>query len=51
MPHITVRLLAGRSDEQKREFTEHVRSAAVEILKARPEKVKVEFEDVPPAPA
>jgi|GEM_PF-2763405 len=48
MPTITVRLLAGRTEEQKRDFTDRVREAAVETLGARAEKVKVEFHDEEP---
>jgi len=48
MPTITVRLLAGRTAEQKKEFTDRVRQLAIEVLAARPEVVRVEFEDVQP---
>jgi 4-oxalocrotonate tautomerase len=43
---ITVRLLRGRSIEQKREFATLVTAEAARILKCTPEAVDVVFEDV-----
>jgi 4-oxalocrotonate tautomerase len=41
MPNITVELLSGRTMDQKREFVAAVTDAAVEILKARRESVRI----------
>jgi 4-oxalocrotonate tautomerase family enzyme len=47
MPTISVRLLAGRSDEQKEDFVREVTDAAVRVLRADVSAVRVEFIDVP----
>jgi 4-oxalocrotonate tautomerase len=46
MPNITVELLSGRTLDQRREFAEAVTSAAVEILKARREAVRIRFDEI-----
>ena len=50
MPTITVRLLSGRTEEQKARFTALVRDAAVEVLGARAGAVRVEYQEDAPAP-
>jgi len=45
MPTINVRLLKGRSIEQKREFVEVVTREAARILKCAPDVVDILFED------
>lgn len=45
MPNITIEMLAGRSVEQRRKFAEAVTSAAAEILKVRPESVRIRFDE------
>lgn len=46
MPNITVELLSGRSMDQRREFVEAVTDAAVDILKARREAVRIRFDEI-----
>jgi 4-oxalocrotonate tautomerase len=46
MPTISVRLLKGRSIDQKREFVEVVTREAARILKCGPDAVEIVFEDV-----
>lgn len=45
MPNITVEMLAGRSVEQRRKFAEVVTAAAVEVLKVRPESVRIRYDE------
>lgn len=46
MPNITVELLSGRSLDQRREFAQAVTTAAVDILKARREAVRIRFDEI-----
>jgi 4-oxalocrotonate tautomerase len=46
MPTINVRLLKGRSIEQKREFVEVVTGEAARILKCSPDVIDIIFEDI-----
>ncbi|SNT48685.1 4-oxalocrotonate tautomerase [Asanoa hainanensis] len=48
MPNITVELLAGRSVEQRRAFAQAVTAHAVEILGARPQDVRMVFNEITP---
>ncbi len=46
MPTINVRLLKGRSIDQKREFVEVVTREAARILKCAPEVGDIVFDDI-----
>lgn len=46
MPNITVELLSGRSLEQRREFVRAVTDAAVRILGAKVESVRIRFDEI-----
>lgn len=46
MPNITVELLGGRTLDQRRQFAQAVTAAAVEILKARPQDVRIRFDEL-----
>lgn len=46
MPNITVELLSGRTMDQRREFAAAVTDAAVEILKARREAIRILFVEI-----
>jgi 4-oxalocrotonate tautomerase len=46
MPNITVELLSGRTLDQRREFARAVTQAAIDILKARPEAVRIRFDEI-----
>lgn len=46
MPTINVRLLKGRSIEQKRGFVEVVTGEAARILKCSPDVIDIVFEDI-----
>ena len=46
MPTINVRLLKGRSIEQKREFVEVVTGEAARILKCSPDVIDIIFEAI-----
>ncbi|GAA0434757.1 hypothetical protein GCM10010112_27440 [Actinoplanes lobatus] len=48
MPNITVELLAGRSLEQRKAFARAVTEHAVEILGARPQDVRMVFNEISP---
>jgi 4-oxalocrotonate tautomerase len=47
MPVITIRLLEGRTQEQKRELTKVISEAVSQIAKTPLDGVHVIFEDVP----
>ncbi|MBU9714886.1 2-hydroxymuconate tautomerase [Evansella tamaricis] len=49
MPIVTVKMLEGRSDEQKRQLVEKVTDAVSETTKAPKEKVAVIIEEMSPA--
>jgi 4-oxalocrotonate tautomerase len=46
MPTINVRLLKGRSIDQKREFVEGVTREAARILRCAPTVIDIVFEDI-----
>lgn len=46
MPNITVELLSGRTLDQRREFARAVTDAAINILKAKPEMVRIQFDEI-----
>ncbi|GAT66886.1 4-oxalocrotonate tautomerase [Planomonospora sphaerica] len=46
MPNITVELLSGRTLDQRREFAAAVTEAAVDVLKARREAVRILFTEI-----
>lgn len=46
MPNVTVEILHGRTMEQRREFVKVVTAAVVDILKARPENVRIHFVEI-----
>ena len=46
MPNITVELLSGRSLDQRREFAAAVTTAAIDILGARRESVRIRFDEI-----
>lgn len=46
MPNITVELLSGRELDQRRRFAAAVTDAAVEILNARRESVRIRFDEI-----
>ena len=47
MPYVTVKMLEGRTDEQKRELCEKVTEVVAETVNAPKEKVVVFIEDMP----
>ncbi len=47
MPHIDVKMLEGRSLDQKRDFVAAVTAAAVDILKISPESVTIAIQEYP----
>ncbi|MGC5011576.1 tautomerase family protein [Streptosporangium sp. DT93] len=46
MPNISVELLSGRTLDQRREFAAALTEAAVDILKARRESVRILFTEI-----
>ncbi|MED3881356.1 2-hydroxymuconate tautomerase [Priestia megaterium] len=46
MPVVTVKMLEGRTDEQKRALVEKVTDAVVETTGAAPEKVSIIIEEM-----
>lgn len=48
MPNIRVELLAGRSLDQRRDFAQEVTRAAVDVLGARAQDVRILFEEISP---
>jgi 4-oxalocrotonate tautomerase len=46
MPNITVELLSGRSVDQRRAFVEAVTEAAVNVLEARRQDVRIRFDEI-----
>ena len=46
MPNITVELLSGRTVDQRREFVQAVTEAAVTVLKARRQDVRIVFDEI-----
>ncbi len=48
MPHVTVQLYAGRSDQDKARLAEAVTQAVVDALGSKPDSISVGVEDVTP---
>ena len=48
MPNITVELLAGRDISQRRAFVKEVTDSAVATLGARPQDVRIVFQEITP---
>ncbi|MFZ3358469.1 MAG: 4-oxalocrotonate tautomerase family protein [Xanthobacteraceae bacterium] len=48
MPHVIVKLYAGRSDRQKQRLAEEITRAVVSTLKSDEESISVAIEDVKP---
>lgn len=48
MPNITVELLKGRTVDQRRAFAEAVTESAVNLLGARPQDVRIVFQEITP---
>lgn len=48
MPFIRVELYRGRTPEQKKAYVEAVTRATVEILGAKPEAVRIRFDELDP---
>ena len=48
MPHITIKMLKGRTDEQKKLASEKLASALVEAIGCNPTHVSVSVEDFTP---
>ena len=46
MPNITVELLSGRTLDQRREFVAAVTDAAIAILGAKRESVRIVFQEI-----
>ena len=49
MPHVSVKLYPGRSEEVKRHLSEAIMKDLIEIAKCAPESVSISMEEVPPA--
>lgn len=47
MPHIVVKMIDGRTEEQKRMLTEELSKTLMAVLGSREESVSVAIEDVP----
>lgn len=47
MPTIRIDMIEGRSVEQKRQLAEKITDVVVEVVKTKPENVKIYFFDVP----
>jgi 4-oxalocrotonate tautomerase len=48
MPHVHVKLMAGRSDEQLREMVKEITKAMGETVNAKPETVQIVVQEVSP---
>ena len=48
MPHLVVKLLAGRSDEQKRRLADALTKAVIAALDSEEKSVSIAIEDVAP---
>jgi 4-oxalocrotonate tautomerase len=49
MPHISVKLYAGRTDQQKTKLAEAITKAVMSTLNLEEESISVAIEDVAPA--
>lgn len=47
MPHIIVKLIPGRTEEQKKELTDKIVQAVMETVNAGESSISVSFEEVP----
>ncbi|TWD93411.1 4-oxalocrotonate tautomerase [Neobacillus bataviensis] len=47
MPHIIVKLLPGRTENQKKELTDKIVQAVMETVNAGEESISVSFEEIP----
>ncbi|ULT54518.1 tautomerase family protein [Neobacillus drentensis] len=47
MPHIIVKLIPGRTEEQKKELTDKIVQAVMETVDAGESSISVSFEEVP----
>ena len=48
MPHITIKMLKGRTDEQKKKAADQVAAALVEAIGCNPDHISVAVEDFTP---
>lgn len=46
MPHVIVKLLAGRSEEQKRRLADAITNEVMSVLGSEEDSISVAFEDV-----
>lgn len=49
MPHVSIKLYPGRSEEQKNRLTEQIVKDVMSIANCKEESVSVAIEEVPPA--
>jgi 4-oxalocrotonate tautomerase len=49
VPHVSIKLYPGRSEEQKKRLSEAIVKGVVEIAKCEEKSVSVAIEEVPPA--
>jgi 4-oxalocrotonate tautomerase len=47
MPHILVKLLPGRSEDQKKELTDNIVKAVMETVNVGEESIPVSFKEIP----
>jgi len=47
MPHIIVKLIPGRTEEQKKELTDKIVQAVEETVNAGQSSISVSFEEIP----
>jgi 4-oxalocrotonate tautomerase len=48
MPHVTIKMYTGRSEQQKSELADEISKTVMSVLNAREEVVSVSIEDVDP---
>jgi 4-oxalocrotonate tautomerase len=48
MPHVVVKLVSGRSEQQKTRLAEEITKVVVKILNSKEELVSIAFEEVEP---
>jgi len=49
MPHVIVKLVPGKSEQQKAQLAERITQAVISTLNSGEESVSVSLEEVPPA--
>ena len=49
MPHVSIKLYPGRSEEQKKRLSEEIVKSVVEIAKCEEKSVSVAIEEIQPA--